>query len=443
MAWQITVCKQTADHRNALGHLDTNRPVPAVGGSWDDHTVTTEATDDEGSVLHADLDSFFASVEQRDHPELRGRPVIVGGGVVMAASYEARACGVKGAMGGREARRLCPEAVVVPPRMDAYLQASRDVFAVFADTTPLVEGVSVDEAFLDVSGLRRIRGTPSQVAARLRSDVRTRVGLPISVGVARTKHLAKVASGLAKPDGLLVVPLSREREFLLALPVERLWGVGPVTAGKLHEARIHLVGDVARTTQPELAKLVGAAAARHLWSLAQGHDPRLVASGFASHVPRRRSMGGQHAMGRGPHSPQDVDAVLLTLVDRVTRRMRAADRTGSTVTVGLRFDDFSRSTTSHSLPRPTAHTTTILETARALLRRRADDIEARGLTLVSVSVGGLDSHAAQLVLPLDAADGPELDEAIDAVRERFGRSSLQRAAQIDRQVRPEMIHLGE
>ncbi|MEH3034103.1 MAG: DNA polymerase IV [Aeromicrobium erythreum] len=398
---------------------------------------------DEGTVLHADLDSFFASVEQRDHPELRGRPVIVGGGVVMAASYEARAHGVRGAMGGREARRLCPDAVVVPPRMDAYLQASRDVFAVFGDTTPLVEGVSVDEAFLEVGGLRRIRGAPSTIAQRLRDDVRTRVGLPISVGVARTKHLAKVASGLAKPDGLLVVPLSQEQRFLLSLPVERLWGVGPVTAAALHAARLRLVGDVASLTERELAGLVGGAAARHLHALASGRDPRLVAGGFASPGPRRRSMGAQHALGRGPHDPADVDAVLLTLVDRVTRRMRSADRRGSTVTVGLRFDDFSRSTVSHTLARPTAHTWTVLETARTLLRRRADEVEARGLTLVSVAVGGLDDHAAQLTLPLDATDGPELDEAVDAIRDKFGRGAVRRAVQLDRSERPEMIHLGE
>lgn len=178
----------------------------------------------EASILHADLDAFFASVEQRDDPSLRGRPVIVGGGVVLAASYEAKACGVKTAMPGFKARRLCPDAVVVPPHFDAYTQASRDVFAVFERTTPLVEGVSIDEAFLDVGGLRRLVGEPVEIARRLRSEVLDTVGLNITVGVARTKFLAKVASQVAKPDGLLLVPPDAERAFLHPLPVERIWG---------------------------------------------------------------------------------------------------------------------------------------------------------------------------------------------------------------------------
>ena len=188
----------------------------------------------EATILHADLDAFFASVEQRDDPRLRGRPVIVGTWVVLTASYEARAYGVHGAMGGARARRLCPQAVVVSPRMSAYVEASKAVYEIFEHTTPLVEGLSIDEAFLDVRGLRRLSGSPEEIAARLRREVRERVGLPITVGVARTKHLAKVASGVAKPDGLLVVPPDRELAFLHPLPVERLWGVGPVTARKLH-----------------------------------------------------------------------------------------------------------------------------------------------------------------------------------------------------------------
>lgn len=199
----------------------------------------------EATVLHADLDAFYASVEQRDAPELRGRPVIVGGGVVLAASYEAKARGVRTAMGGRQARELCPDAVVVPPRMDAYSAASKDVFAIFRDTTPLVEGLSIDEAFLEVGGLRRIAGSPEQIAARLRERVRAEAGLAISVGVARTKFLAKVASAVSKPDGLLVVEPDREEEFLHPLPVERLWGVGAVTAEKLHRYGIRTVGELA------------------------------------------------------------------------------------------------------------------------------------------------------------------------------------------------------
>src|SRR6476620_9525988 len=223
------------------------------------------------TILHADLDAFYASVEQRDDPRLQGRPVIVGAGVVLAASYEAKAFGVRTAMGGSQARRLCPSAVVVPPRMSAYAEASKAAFRVFEDTSPLVEGLSIDEAFLDVRGMERISGTPTEIAARLRRDVRERVGLPITVGVARTKFLAKVASGVAKPDGLLVVPPDGELEFLHPLPVERLWGVGPKTAARLHERGIRTVGQVAQLPQDALVAMLGRAAGRHLHALAQNH----------------------------------------------------------------------------------------------------------------------------------------------------------------------------
>jgi len=381
----------------------------------------------EGTVLHADLDAFYASVEQRDDPALRGRPVIVGGGVVLAASYEAKARGVRTAMNGRQARQLCPDAVVVPARFSAYTEASRAVFDVFHDTTPLVEGLSIDEAFLEVGGLRRIRGLPSTIAAQLRLDVRERVGLPISVGVARTKYLAKVASAVSKPEGLLVVPVEHELEFLHALPVERLWGVGKVTSTKLREARIRTVGDVAEMFESELVQLLGAGTGHHLHALAHNRDPRPVQTG-----KRRGSMGAQHAIGRGDHSPADLDLALLTLVDRVTGRMRAAGRTGSTVTIRLRFGDFTRSTSSHTLARPTAHNQTVLETARTLLASRAGVIKEKGITLIGVSVGSLDDNPAQLALPLDVTSGAELDDAIDAVRGKYGSKALRRAVQLGR-----------
>src|SRR6188768_171320 len=222
-------------------------------------------------VLHADADAFFASVEQRDDPRLRGRPVIVGGGVVLAASYEAKAYGIRTAMGGRQARRLCPDAIVVPPRMSAYSEASKAVFGLFEDTTPLVEGLSIDEAFLDVRGLERLAGPPDAIAARLRRRVLDEVGLPITVGIARTKFLAKVASAVAKPDGLLVVPPDDELGFLHPLPVERLWGVGPVTAGKLHERGVTHVGQVARLPETVLVSLLGRAVGRQLHALAHNH----------------------------------------------------------------------------------------------------------------------------------------------------------------------------
>src|SRR6478672_9728897 len=221
------------------------------------------------TILHADLDAFYASVEQRDDPRLRGRPVIVGGGVVLAASYEAKACGVRTAMGGRQARRLCPSAIVVPPRMSAYSEASKAAFRIFEDSSPLVEGLSIDEAFLDVRGMERISGTPTEIAARLRRDVRERVGLPITVGVARTKFLAKVASGVAKPDGLLVVPADRELEFLHPLPIERLWGVGAVTSDRLRRLGITTVGQVAQMSEAVLVTILGRASGRHLYALAR------------------------------------------------------------------------------------------------------------------------------------------------------------------------------
>ncbi|HEX5259843.1 MAG TPA: DNA polymerase IV, partial [Gaiellales bacterium] len=267
------------------------------------------------TILHADLDAFYASVEQRDDPGLRGRPVIVGGGVVLAASYEARAYGIRTAMGGRQARALCPQAIVVPPRMAAYSEASRAVYAVFEETTPLVEGLSIDEAFLDVRGMERIAGTPVEIALRLRRAVRRQLGLPITVGVARTKFLAKVATGVAKPDGLLIVSPEREFAFLHPLPIERLWGVGPATSRRLRAHGIATVGEVARLDADTLVSMVGRAAGRKLHALAHNRDPRRVQP-----RRRRRSVGAQRAFGRRPWSAEFLDAALVGLVDRVSRR---------------------------------------------------------------------------------------------------------------------------
>ena len=327
----------------------------------------------EATILHADLDAFYASVEQRDDPRLRGRPVIVGAGVVLAASYEAKARGVHTAMGGARARRLCPDAIVVSPRMSAYSEASKAVYRVFEDTSPVVEGLSIDEAFIDVRGMRRIAGTPTEIAARLRRAVRERVGLPITVGVARTKFLAKVASGVAKPDGLLVVPPDRELAFLHPLPVERLWGVGKVTGAKLRDRGITTVGQVARLGEAVLVSMLGRASGRHLHALAHNRDPRPVHVGR-----RRRSIGSQRALGRSPRSVDDIDAILIGLVDRVTRRMRAGGRVGRTVVLRLRFDDFTRATRSYTLLDATDETRTFLATARGLLAAAMPMIERRG-----------------------------------------------------------------
>jgi DNA polymerase IV len=385
--------------------------------------VSTGAT-----ILHADVDSFYASVEQRDDPRLRGRPVIVGAGVVLAASYEAKACGVRTAMGGRIARRLCPAAVVVRPRMAPYAEASRAVFEVFDDTTPLVEGLSIDEAFLDVRGMSRIAGSPTEIAVRLRRDVRERVGLPITVGVARTKFLAKVASGVAKPDGLLVVQPDRELEFLHALPVERLWGVGAVTARRLHQVGITTVGQVAALTEGTLVSMLGVAAGRHIHALALNRDPRRVQP-----RRRRRSIGAQRALGWSRKSADEIDAALLGLVDRVSRRMRAAGRVGRTVVLRLRFDDFSRATRSGTLRRATAETQTILDVSRGLLSTAMPMIERRGITLVGIAVCNLENDLPrQLTLPFACRRGAALDAALDEIRDRYGVTAMSRAVLLGR-----------
>jgi DNA polymerase IV len=383
---------------------------------------------DEASILHADLDSFYASVEQRDDPNLRGRPVIVGAGVVLAASYEAKAFGVRTAMGGRQARRLCPAAVVVPPRMSAYSDASRAVFEVFDQTTPLVEGLSIDEAFLDVGGLRRVSGTPTEIAIRLRQQVLEQVGLPITVGVARTKFLAKVASVSAKPDGLLVVEPEGELDFLHPLPVGRLWGVGPATTEKLHTRGIVTVGDIARLPLETLVSMLGRGWGRHLHALAHNDDPRPIEVGR-----RRRSIGSQHAIGWSRHSPAAIDASLVALVDRVTRRLRAAERVGRTVVLRLRFDDFARATRSHTLPVATSETQTILAAGRRLLDLATPLVEERGLTLIGIAVSNLtDVPPVQLPLPFDEHRGLALDSTVDQVHERFGSSALTRAVLLGR-----------
>lgn len=391
------------------------------------------------TILHADLDAFFASVEQRDDPRLRGRPVIVGGGVVLAASYEARAFGVRGAMGGARARALCPDAIVVPPRMQAYVDASKAVFDVFKATTPLVEGISIDEAFLDVGGLARVSGTPEHIARRLRSEVREQVGLPITVGVARTKSLAKVASNEAKPDGLLVVEPGQERAFLHPLPVERLWGVGPITQEKLNAMGILTIGDLVRVSKAALVDKVGPAAGHKLHALANNYDPRPVRVGR-----RRGSIGSQRALGRGRRSPQELDAVLVGLVDRVGRRMRAADRSGRTVVLRLRFDDFTRATRSHTLRMTTAHTDTLLAALRELLAGAMPLILDKGITLLGITVANLDGRGAmQLELPFEPGMDGSVDFALDEVRKRFGKEAITRGVLVGRHQGIEMPTLPD
>jgi DNA polymerase-4 len=335
-------------------------------------------------------------------------------------------------MGGGMARRLCPDAVVVSPDFDAYSAASKELFEVFRDTAPLVEGLGMEEAFLDVSGLGRISGEPPAIAARLRRRVRERVGLPISIGVARTKVLAKMASRAAKPDSLLVVEPDRELDFLLPLPIERIWGVGAVSAAKLHAHGIRTVADAARLPETLLMSILGAATGRHVHAIVRNRDRRRVRTDR-----RRGSFGAQSAMGRGPHPQHAVDIALVSLVERVTRRMRRAGRAGRTVTLRLRFDDYTRATRSTTLGQITAATSPILAAARGLLRAARPLIAARGITLVGVAVSNLGPRGAgsQLALPLPPRGGSELDRALDEVRDRFGAGALTRAALLGRDPR--------
>ncbi len=302
------------------------------------------------------------------------------------------------------------------------------MFEVFRDTTPLVEGLSIDEAFLDVGGLRRIAGTPSEIAARLREEIRGRVGIPVTVGIARTKFLAKVASGVAKPDGLLVVPIEDELTFLHALPVERLWGVGPVTARKLRHHSIATVADVAELGETALVGIIGRAAARHLDALAHNRDPRRIEVGR-----RRRSIGTQRALGRRARAPDTLDVDLIELVDRLARRLRRAHRVSRTVTLRLRFDDFSRATRSHTLPEATADTLALLAASRVLLGNALPTIERRGITLIGITFSNLfGDDAVQMALPFDGASSTAIDTTLDGVRERFGSKAVTRGVLLGR-----------
>jgi DNA polymerase IV len=379
------------------------------------------------TILHADADAFFASVEQRDDPSLRGRPVAVGGGIITAASYEARARGVSAPMGGDRARRLCPDLVFVKPRWEAYVAASRDLFAVFRDTAPEVEGISLEEAFMDVRGLEHISGTPVEIARALRRAVRERVGLPLSVGIARTKFLAKMASREAKPDGLLRVPPDRELAFLHPMPVEKLWGVGPATAAKLHAAGIETVAQAAALAEGELVAVLGRASGRHVHALARNRDRRRVRT-----RRRRRTIGTQAAFGLSRLPEESIDRTLQGLADRVGRRMRASGLGGRTVILRMRFGDYRRATRSRTLRAPTSSTVVILAALRELADESVPVFRERGLTMLGITVANLTGGAGvQLELPLDRSS-VALDSALDEVRERFGPRAIARGSHLGR-----------
>ena len=385
----------------------------------------------EPFVLHADLDAFYASVEQLLDPRLRGKPVLVGGGIVVAASYEARAFGVRAPMSTRDALALCPRAIVVDGHFDRYLDLSDQVMAILEDATPLVEQISVDEAFLDVSGTTHLLGKPSTIARWVRRRVREEVGLPISIGVASTKFLAKIASARAKPDGLVVIEVGREIEFLHPLPVEALWGVGRATAERLHRQGINTIGELSEVSPASLAPVLGPAAAAALRSLSWNLDPRTVRPGR-----RVGSVGSQQALGAGLTDRDEMAVVVLGLADRVGRRLRAKERCGRTITVRVRFPGPVRVTRSHTLPAPTASTAALADLGVTLLGAALDDHPGVEVTLIGLAVSNL-SDDVYLQLELDLGEPNVLDPgnpaairrralegSIDRVRDRFGRDLL-------------------
>ena len=378
-------------------------------------------------ILHADLDAFYASVEQRDNRRLRGIPMAVGGGIILAASYEARSFGVKTAMTGRQAKQLCPHIVLVEPRMEAYSQASRAVFDVFDDTSPNVEALSIDEAFIDVTGLQRLYGPDTEIAARLRARVLADVGLNLSVGGGSTKFLAKVASAVCKPNGVCVVAAGEELNFLHPLPVGRLWGVGPVAQQRLAEVGLHTVGEVAALDRAHLERRLGKAWGAHLHALANNRDPRVVEVGR-----RRRSVGSQRSFPVGTVDRAGAEQIVVEVADRVTRRLRDGQRVARTVTLRLRFADFTQATRSRTLTEATCSSDEVMSAARTLLDTAWPTIEAQGLTKVGVAVSGLASDdAVQLSLPFTKAQWGAVDGAVDEIRERFGTAALTRATLVN------------
>ncbi|MGH1488387.1 MAG: DNA polymerase IV [Acidimicrobiales bacterium] len=382
---------------------------------------------DPKRILHADLDAFYASVEQRDNSKLQGIPMAVGGGVILAASYEARRFGIRTAMTARQARELCPRIRIVEPRMAAYSEASEAIFEIFRDTSPNVEPLSIDEAFIDVTGLRRVYGSDVEIATELRRRAKAEVGLNISVGGGSTKFLAKVASAVCKPDGLLVVPDGDELGFLHPLPVGRLWGVGPVAEQRLAEVGIHTVGEVAALDRTFLHQRLGRSWGEHLFALANNQDPRPVEVGR-----RRRSVGSQRSFPAGSVDRAGAEQVVVEVADRVARRLRDGGRVASTVTLRLRFGDFKPATRSRTLPESSCSTDLVLGTAKLLLAGAWPTIEERGLTRIGVAVSGLVADdAVQLTLPFSKAQPGAIDGAVDEIRERFGTGALTRATLVN------------
>jgi len=387
----------------------------------------------ERAILHADMDAFYAAVEQRDDPSLRGRPVVVGGasprGVVSAASYEARAFGIHSAMPSAQARKLCPDAVFVPGRMSVYKRESRRIFAIFGRFTPAVEGISLDEAFLDLTGTQRLFGPPERTAARLREAVRAETGLAVSVGLAPVKLVAKIASDLAKPDGLLVVPHGRVAEFLAPLPVGRIWGVGPVARARLEQAGIATIGELARRADPELRELLGSfgpAAAR----LARGDDEREV-------EPYReaKSYSEENTFERDVADPSVLERAIRAHADAVARRLRVDGVRARGVRLKLKLarslggGRFPILTRSHTLLEASDDGRTLAEAGRALLARAALEEPVRLVGLAAERLEEAGSEQLSLLAETHAVRErrARLNRTLDEIRSRFGPRALERA----------------
>src|SRR5579864_9132881 len=383
----------------------------------------------EPTILHADLDAFYASVEQLLDPSLRGKPIAVGGGVVLAASYEAKAFGVQSGMSGYRARELCPRLIFVGGHFKEYQRLGDAAIEILGDFTPLVERISIDEAFADVAGCTHLFGSPADIARTIRRRVRAELGLPISVGVARTKHLAKIASQVAKPDGLVVVDPATELDFLHDLPVELMWGVGPVTKARLAEIGVLTIGQLAKTPGWSLEQLLGPAARRKLAALAWNRDPREIKT-----HRRARSAGAQSAIGRKPAEERVFRPTLRHLADRIGARLRAKSLSGRTVTVRVRFADLRSVTRSLTLDAPVSATAILAEIAEDLVRTvLAHHPHEKKISLLAISVSHLKKVSeVQLDLPLGLEDERRrpgskqgmarwaADRAVDRIRERFG-----------------------
>ncbi|GAA3389957.1 DNA polymerase IV [Cryptosporangium minutisporangium] len=386
------------------------------------------SADDTGCrILHVDMDAFFVSVEVRRDPSLRGRPVVVGGtgprGVVSSASYEARRFGVRSAMPTARARRLCPQAVYIQPQHGAYTEVSTAVMKIFRDVTPLVEPLSLDEAFLDVAGAQRLLGSPARIGQLIRERVHDEQQITCSVGVATTKFVAKLASTLCKPDGLQVVAADGVLDFLHPLPVGALWGVGDRTGEQLDRLGLKTVGDLARLPLPVLRRSVGAAQSAHLHALAWGRDPRSVVPDTAD-----KSIGAEETFDVDQSDSETINRELLRLAEKTAARLRSTGQVGRTVVIKVRFADFSTVNRSRTLPSPTDGTQEIYDTARRLYVGLSPTMPIR---LVGVRVEGIGSAAAVARQPtLGEADRgwTEADRAVDAAVRRFGIGAVRPAA---------------